>query len=290
MHPLWRLMTEFRADLHCHTTCSDGSLTPVEIVKLAADIGLKGLSITDHDTIDAYETAIPAAQEAGIELIPGIEFSATYRATSVHILGYCFSVSNEHILAFCQRHQARREQRNHAILELLQQNGMPVTEEELLAGLETPTSAPHKSIGRPHIALAMVRHGYVTTVQDAFSRYLKEGKSCYSPGEPFSVEETINVIHRAKGTAIIAHPHLIERRSTVRHLLQMNFDGLEAYYARLPKEREEEWIKIAQTKGWLITGGSDFHGSVKPNIPLGCSWVNEETFRMMQSRIVTSNE
>lgn len=283
-------MTPFRADLHCHTTCSDGSLTPIEIVKLAAEIGLKGLSITDHDTIAAYETATPAAKEAGIDLIPGVEFSASYRGNNVHILAYCFSLSNEHILAFCKRHQARREQRNHEILELLQHNEMPVSEEELLAGLDTPTSTPHKTIGRPHIAQAMVRHGYVTSVQDAFSRYLKEGKSCYAPGEPFSVEETINVIHRAKGTAIIAHPHLIDRRSTVRHLLQMNFDGLEAYYARLPKEREAEWVKTAQEKGWLLTGGSDFHGSVKPNIPLGCSWVNEETFRKLQSRMAKSGD
>jgi 3',5'-nucleoside bisphosphate phosphatase len=276
-------MKEFRADLHCHTTCSDGSLTPVEVIKLAAEIGLKGLSITDHDTIDGYETALPAAKEAGVELLPGVEFSAAYRDVSVHILAYAFSLSDEHILTFCQRHQARREQRNRAILKLLQQNGIPITEEELLGGLDTSGIVPHKTIGRPHIALAMVRRGYVSSVQDAFAKYLKEGKSCYSPGEPFSVEETIDIIHRAKGVAIIAHPHLIAKRSVARYLLQLNFDGLEAYYARLPVEREAEWIKTAQAKGWLITGGSDFHGSVKPNIPLGCSWVNEETFRRLSA-------
>lgn len=274
----------FRADLHCHTTCSDGTLSPVEVVKLAAEIGLKGLSITDHDTIDAYETALPAAKDAGIELISGIEFSAAYRRTSVHILGYAFSLSDEHILAFCRRHQERREKRNQTILQLLAKNKMPITHEELLAGFD-PSTAPRKTIGRPHIAQAMIRHGYVQSVQEAFSKYLKEGKPCYAAGEPFSVEETIDVIHRAKGIAVIAHPHLIEKGSTIRYLLQMNFDGLEAYYARLPAEQEEKWIKIGQEKGWLITGGSDFHGSVKPNIPLGCSWVNEQTFRLLQNKI-----
>ncbi len=275
-------MTEipFRADLHCHTTCSDGSLTPVELVKLASTSGLKGLSITDHDTVDAYETALPAAKAVGIELIPGVEFSASYRQTSVHILAYAFSPSNEHILNFCRRHQERRQHRNRAILQLLKKHQMPISEEELTE--QAPTL--HKTIGRPHIALAMVRHGYATSVQDAFAHYLKEGKPCYVQGDTFSVQETIDIIHQAKGVAILAHPHLIDRRSVVKKLLEMNFDGLEAYYARLPVSREAEWIAIAKKKNWLITGGSDFHGAVKPTIPLGCSWVDEAAFRQLQNQ------
>lgn len=276
-------MTEFRADLHCHTTCSDGSLSPQEIIRLASSIGLKGLSITDHDSIDAYDTALPVAKELSIEMIPGVEFSANHRNISVHILGYAFSLDNENIRLFCQRHQQRREKRNRAILELLAKHGMPITEDELLASVMEFAPLMHKSIGRPHIAQAMIHKGYVESVYEAFAKYLKEGKPCYAAGDIFTVEETINVIHQAKGLAIIAHPHLIENAGLLHQLLEMNFDGLEGYYARFPILQEERWIKIAQKKGWLITGGSDFHGVVKPTIPLGCSWVNEAVFRQMQN-------
>lgn len=273
-------MTEFRADLHCHSTCSDGTLSPIEIVKLASEIGLKGLSITDHDSIDAYVTALPAAKEMGIEMISGVEFSAIHKGISVHILGYSFDLSDPHIHALCQRHQQRRAKRNRAILALLAQHNMPITEDELL---DCADNELHHTIGRPHIAQAMVRHGYVETVYDAFAKFIKEGKPCYSLGDVISVEETIDTIHQAKGLAIIAHPHLINNESILHRLLEMNFDGLEGYYGRILLSSEKRWIKIAKKKNWLITGGSDFHGAVKPTIPLGCSWVNEETFRQLKS-------
>lgn len=269
-------MTEFRADLHCHTTCSDGTVTPEEIILLAAKIGLRGLSITDHDTVSAYEQAVPAAEKAGIELISGVEFSASHRDISVHILAYAFSLSNEHILSFCRSHQERRHNRNKTILKLLAKHGMPIEDTDLLGN-------DYHTIGRPHIAQAMVKKGYVSSIQDAFNKYLKEGGPCYAAGDVFSVEETLDVIHQANGLAFIAHPHLINNERLIRQLLEMPFDGLEGYYARFQPSQEERWVKIAKKKGWLITGGSDFHGTVKEMIPLGCSWVNEEIFRKLQA-------
>ncbi len=270
---------EFRADLHCHSTCSDGTLPPQEIVALAIEKGLTGLAITDHDTVDAYTLTLPAANQAGLSLISGVEFSAAYQGTSVHILAYSFSVQSPGILNFCQRHRERRNTRNRAILELLTSQGMPLKEEDL-----HDSDLPKQIIGRPHIAVAMRKKGYVASIQEAFNKYIGEGMPGYTPGSSFSIEETLHVIHEAKGFAIIAHPHLIKDIKLVKNLLSMPFDGIEGYYARFPLSEQERWVKIGERRNWLITGGSDFHGTIKPTIPLGCSWVNEETFKVLNDR------
>lgn len=271
-------MTEFRADLHCHTTCSDGTSTPQQIIELACEKGLKGLSITDHDTIEAYREALPLAQARNIPLLSGVEFSAVHREISVHLLAYAFSLDSPIIKDFCSKHHLRRLERNQAILERLSKHGMPLTLEDV-----HPNAFLQSSLGRPHIAQAMVKKGYTSSIQQAFNDYIGEGKSCYIAGGTFSVEETLNVIHRAKGLAIIAHPHLIQETKLIKELLEMSFDGIEGYYGRFPRTQHERWIKIGQKRGWIITGGSDFHGEIKPNLPLGSSWVNEETFSVLYS-------
>lgn len=269
-------MNDFRADLHCHTTCSDGTVSPHDIIQLACDSGLQGLSITDHDTIAAYKEAFSTAQVKNLPLISGVELSASHRQTSVHILAYSFSLPSSDMEEFCQKHQKRRELRNLAILDLLAKKGMPLAIEDFIF------SQHHHSIGRPHIALAMMQKGYVHSIQQAFHDYIGEGKACYVPGTAFSVEETLEVIHKVNGLAVIAHPHLIEQIGIVRDLLEMNFDGIEGYYARFPPTAHERWLKISARKGWIITGGSDFHGTIKPNLSLGSSWVNAETFTILQ--------
>ena len=272
-------MKEFRADLHCHSTCSDGTLSPNELVDLAKEAGLSGLSITDHDTISAYDTVLPYAREAQIEMIPGIEFSASHKDVSVHILGYAFSLESPALKEFCQRHHERRVKRHRKILELLTARGLPISEEELIE------ISPEGSMGRPHIAQAMCQKGYVSSVREGFIRFLKEGQPGYVKGEAFSAEETIEVIHEAGGVAIIAHPHLIKPSSAVKEIAKLNVDGLEGYYARFDPDNNQRWINIAEKKGWLITGGSDFHGEAKSHIHLGCSWTNEATFRKLQSHL-----
>jgi predicted metal-dependent phosphoesterase TrpH len=272
-------MDEFHADLHCHTTCSDGTFKPQEIIQLAHDVGLQGLSITDHDTISAYQEAVPAAQAKNLPLISGLELSAIHQQTSVHILAYSFSLSSPIIKEFCQRHHQRREQRNQAILTRLAERGMPLSFEDFP---QEGFSCSKHSIGRPHIAMAMVKKGYVNSIQEAFHEYIGEGKPCYEPGAIFSVEETLEIIHQAKGLAIIAHPHLIEKVGVLGDLLEMKFDGIEGYYARFPRTANERWLKIGARKGWIITGGSDFHGDIKPTLPLGSSWVNAETFAILE--------
>lgn len=268
-------MTEFRADLHCHSTCSDGTFTPEELIAHAASLGLQGLSITDHDNIDAFEKALPHAEKLHIRLLPGIELSASHREETIHILGYGVDTRSPSLVSFCKQHQERREKRNSAILELLRKEQIVITEQELAA------AAGGGSIGRPHIAKIMIQKGVVKDLNEAFKKYLGDGKSCYAPGVRFTIEETIDVIHQADGFAILAHPHLIEKRKIVKEILDMDFDGLEGYYANYPKNIQHKWVKIGKDKGWIVTGGSDFHGTIKPYSSLGSSWTNEETFNML---------
>jgi len=276
-------MNTFRADLHCHTTCSDGSLTPEQIVTLAKEIGLSALSITDHDTVDAYTTALPLSEKLGLVLLPGVEFSAVWEQESVHILGYGFTLQDPSIQTFCDAHAKRRLDRNMAILEKLAKNRMPLSYEEVLVAASSPSEErKKKTIGRPHIALALMAKGYVKSIQEAFRYHIGEGCPCYDQGSFFGVVETIELLHNANGIAIIAHPHLIREETVLAALLKLNFDGIECYYSNQSPKNNERWIKIAQTKQWLMTGGSDFHGiSRRPDDRLGSSWVNEEIFNKL---------
>lgn len=281
-------MVPFRADLHCHSTCSDGTMTPEQLLHHASEIGLKALSITDHDTLDAYTDDILAlAKDLKIELLPGVEFSTILNSTSVHLLGYNFSLKDPKILAFCARHKDRRIMRYREILKLLANHGIKIDEEELLTlAIATQPSLKNRIIGRPHIALMMVKLGYVKTIQEAFKKYLGDGCSCYVQGEYITPEETIEILHNAGGIAVIAHPHLINDSKILLRLLAMKIDGIECYYSRFQEKEHKRWVKIAQRHNFLITGGSDFHGDVKPTIPLGCSWIDEEHFRKLQNYVI----
>ncbi len=192
-------MNSFRADLHCHSTCSDGSMMPIELLNHAVEKGLNALSITDHDSIDAYNSdTLAAAKKLGLELISGVEFSTALNQVSVHLLGYDFSLENKEIIAFCEMHKMRRQKRYREILELLNKHGMPINEDELLRSVSK--SAPERlnlTIGRPHIAQMMVQMGYVETLQEAFKKYLGDGCSCYVQGEYVTPEATIEIIHKA---------------------------------------------------------------------------------------------
>ena len=281
MHPLQPEVKEFRADLHTHTIYSDGSFTPTELIDHALQIGLNALSITDHDTVDAYEEAFPYAESKGLILVSGVEFSSLYKKHNVHILGYGIDTEHPSLREFCTLQQNRRKGRNFEILSRLKKFRFPIEESELESLEKT-----HKTIGRPHIAKLMIDKGYVKTIQEAFSLYLGDGKSCYVQGISATIDEVLDVIKQAKGKSFIAHPHLFKDGGIVRELLTHPFDGLECYYGRCSTEKERRWLKMARTKKLLISGGSDFHGSIKPYLPLGCSWTPKEEF----IRIFTSYE
>lgn len=272
-------MNSFRADLHCHTTFSDGTTTPEELIKLAKEVGLSALSITDHDSTGAYERAIIAAKKEGIILGSGVEFSSSNQEMSVHILGYDFDLADAGLNAFCHRHIERRRNRNLRIIEKLSARGMEIDptyfESEAEKGL---------TIGRPHIAQILVEKGYVRSIQEAFKQWIGDGRPCFDPGTPFSADETIEVIHTAGGKAFLAHPHLMKDHNAIYRLLEKPFDGIECYYSKCLPSKEKKWMKIAEKKGLLISGGSDYHGAIKPGIPLGCSWVGQATFEAIFQR------
>lgn len=260
----------FRADLHCHTTCSDGTSSPKELLHQAKSIGLQGLSITDHDTTAAYTTAVPIAKELGLLLGTGVEFSCSFEGQSVHILAYDFILSNPIIETLCKEQQFNRTKRNQVILEKLQSKGVFIEQEEL--------DSLKRVLGRPHIAQLMIKKGYVSSIQEAFTLYLGDNKSCFYRGELLQIEETIHLIHQAQAKVFLAHPHFLSRSIFVKNLFKLPFDGIECYYAKISSAQEKRWIKLAKSKGLLISGGSDYHGSIKSYLPLGCSWVDRNTF------------
>ncbi len=263
----------FKADLHTHTTCSDGSFTPKELIDLACKENLQGLSITDHDTIDAYAEAIPYAKQKGILLAPGVEFSCEHKRKSVHILGYDFSLENANFKAYCLRQQHKRVIRNKGILDRLRRLRIIIEESDLRKIHDNPLT-----IGRPHIAEAMILKGYVRSIQEAFQSYLGDQGCCFVQGEPFPVQEGISIIHEAGGKAFIAHPNLYTNHQFVEEILSLGFDGIECYYGRFSYGKEKKWLDIAKKRDLLISGGSDFHGSAKPQVFLGCSYVEKEAF------------
>lgn len=275
----------FKADLHCHTYFSDGTSAPEQLLQEAAALGISTISITDHDTISAYETAIPLARNLGIELMTGVELSTRHKNCNIHVLAYGFSVDDPHILSFCKKHRERRWQRALSFLKALFENGMPLTEEDLLEQIGVNKQQGIQNVCRPHIAKAMVKKGYVPSIESAFKNYLSEGKSCYVSSEYPGVEETLDIIHKSKAVAILAHPELINRNRIRREVLKFNFDGVEAFYGRMPRFVAEKWVAFANEKNWLISGGSDYHGAIKPDFPLGSSWIEESLLRKIQNKI-----
>lgn len=270
-------MSDFRADLHCHSTCSDGSDDPSTLLYKAKEIGLSGLSITDHDSIAAYTDELFAlAGSLGVRLLPGVELSSTWKDQTVHVLGYGFAIDSPVLSSLIAEIQSKRKQRNRLMLEKLKEHGIAITEDELMRA-----SPFAHVIGRPHIASLMVQKGFVATFQQAFDGFLSDGAPCYVPGFKLEPQEVIGAIQSAKGKAVLAHPHLAKDKKLIKEILNMPFDGIECYYGNLQKSFTMPWVELAKKKGWIATGGSDYHGAFKPHILLGASWVGKDVFEQL---------
>ena len=186
------MIAEFRADLHCHTICSDGTDSPIEVLHMAKRAGLQGLSITDHDTTAAYTgELVEEAKKLAIRLLTGVEGSSELETIPVHILGYGLDLESQSFRTFLERMQKRRTDRNRLILEKLFKKNMPISEEELTS------FAQKRTIGRPHIAQLMIQKGFVSSIKEAFDLYIKEGASCYAAGLKHKPQEVIEEIQRA---------------------------------------------------------------------------------------------
>lgn len=256
-------------DLHAHTTASDGSFSPGELVDLAFERGLGALGITDHDTLFGWDEALAAGARVGVEIVPGVELSTAYEGGRFHILGYYVGAASP--LATTLEHlQAARANRNGEIFDNLRNLGVGIDEEKVLA-----LAGPNGQIGRPHIARVMLEAGHVTSLQEAFDYYLADGKPGYATKAVLSPQSAIEQIHDAGGVAIWAHPPIGRKHSyeeltdRVASLKSWGLDGLEIFYARYTPEDTAWAIAMTERFDLLESGGSDFHGVTKPDIELG---------------------
>jgi predicted metal-dependent phosphoesterase TrpH len=258
------------ADLHTHTTASDGTFTPTELLSAAHSVGLKYLAVTDHDTLSGLPEAMRIAKEKDIRLIPGVELSVEGKPGKCHLLGLAFDPDHEELnRVLCELSQSRRE-RNERIANRLQNLGISVSMAEVTR--IAPTGA---NIGRPHFALALVEKGYVRDVKEAFDRYLADDAAAYVTKDTLSPEAAIHLIHRAGGLCFIAHPGLLKLaehetyETRFRALRDLGMDGIEAYYSAYSPALTEQLLRLSERLGLMVTGGSDFHGANKENVPLG---------------------
>lgn len=266
-------------DLHIHSTHSDGTLTPAQLVEEAMWAGLSALALTDHDTVSGNDEFLAAGRERGLSVIAGVEISAEYenpegdgsRDGEMHILGYFPSWSGataEQLAPLAQVRMGRNE-RNPKIIERLRALGCEIAYDEVVA------HAGNEVVGRPHIAAVLVAKGYARDTQDAFNRYLGRDAPAYVPKAIFTQKEAVQLIVRAGGIPVLAHPKLLGITSVkllekvVEKLCEYGLRGIEAYYSTHQACDVENYLRIARRYGLLVTGGSDFHGANKPRIQLG---------------------
>ncbi len=255
-----------KADLHMHSTASDGVYTPEALMNLAADLGYTHVALTDHDSTAGIPLALEAAKRRGMQLIPGVELSCGAQK-EIHVLGYGFDPENAALRAFCEARAAQREARAEAMVQRLCELGKPIEMKrvrELARGV----------IARPHVARALVEAGYVTSVADAFDRYLKPGRPAYVPKEDVKVAEAVRLIAQAGGIAVLAHPMELKMGETQLESLigewrSQGLSGVEVYHPSAQNNHAAFLHNLARREGMLVTGGSDFHGEAVRKSSIG---------------------
>lgn len=254
-------------DLHVHTSCSDGTLTPSAVVDLALAKGLRAVAITDHDTIDGNAEAEAAGRRRGVEVLAGVELSTQWQGITFHLLGYGVRGDTARVRdAFAFLEECRR-QRNPRMVERMQALGVPITMEEVAA------EAAGSVVGRPHFARVLLRKRVVATFQEAFDRFLGRGAAAYVDKTRLEPAEAFRVIRDAGGVGVLAHPGLIEREfpgqlgALVDQLVPLGLAGLEAHYSGHSAEQTAAYLELARRLGLLVTGGSDFHQPGDASVP-----------------------
>ncbi|WP_454065041.1 PHP domain-containing protein [Candidatus Nitrospira salsa] len=257
-----------RIDLHLHSTYSDGSLSPTDLVKLAHHAQVGVLSLTDHDTTDGITEASEAASSYDIEVIPGVEVSSLYRGKETHILGYFVNHENPQFQQHLTFLRQSRHERIPKIIDKLKSLGVTISYEDVKA------VAGRGSIGRPHVARVLLKKHYVPTIEQAFSRYLKEGSTAYVARQLPDAQEAIRWIRDAGGVASLAHPSwvrnsLSELQVACQELKTLGLQAIEVYYSAHSSRQTSEYLNLAHRLDLVVTGGSDFHGSTRPDIDVG---------------------
>ena len=251
-------------DLHTHTTFSDGTFTPEALVQYAKEISLQAVAITDHDSVAGNLRGVREGALIGCEVVPGVELSATSHGT-LHILGLFVDSHDFHLRKATEFLQANRRDRNLKILSLLRDQGIIIDETPFLE---------NAYLGRPHIAQLLVDQGVVPTIDDAFQQFLRRSGPAYVDRVKLSPEKTLEAIEQAGGICVLAHPvTLPDPETVIDQLLPLGLRGIEAYYPSHSPAQTRHFLDLAEERGLLVTGGSDFHGDHKPSIDLGCMHV-----------------
>lgn len=243
-------------DLHLHTTASDGRSSPAELVREAAAAGLTTIAVTDHDTMAAHADVAAAARDAGLRTVPGIEITAVHTRRDVHILAYFVRDASGELAAFLERQRADRLRRLEQMIELLDRSGVPVDPD-----LVTPRPGDvGRALGRPMLADALIRAGHVKTRQEAFERYLSEGRPAFIEREGASPAEVIELVRRARGLTSLAHPGKVRHDEWIPGFVESGLPAIEVHHPDHDFVDANRYRRIAERYGLLATGGSDYHG------------------------------
>ncbi len=266
-------------DLHVHSNCSDGSFSPEELVDLAREKGLSAFALTDHDTIlgltpaRSYLARLSEEEpDAALpELIPGIELSTEYQGRDIHIVGLFINEKDEKFLTYLKEFVASRDARNRKMCALMEERGIDITYEKLIEEF------PGRVITRAHYAKYLLGHGYVQSMNEAFDRYIGDRAPCFVPRSKVTPAQAVELILSAGGLPILAHPTLYrmsdERlEKLIRELTDYGLVGIEGLYCTYTRGEERQMHSLARQFGLLISGGSDFHGTNKPGLDLGCGY------------------
>lgn len=255
-------------DLHVHSTASDGSLTPSEVANEAIRMGVSAIALTDHDTIDGVAEIMEYTKDKPLEVVPGIELSCYYNNREVHILGFYVDYQNEELSKELAVLKEARENRNIQMVALMQKDGLPITMEKLLHG------NPDSVITRGHFARVLVEEGVCKTKDIAFKKYIGVGCKYYLPKPQVTCEHAMRILTTYCKAAYLAHPLLYhfgykQIEDALDYLKSLGLKGLEAYHSSNNMYESSKLRSIAMNKDLLISGGSDFHGIIKPNIQIG---------------------
>jgi len=258
-------------DLHAHTTASDGTYSPTELVDAAADLGLAALAVTDHDTLAGLPEAIAAANARGLELIAGVELSVEDEDGRCHLLGYGLPPDDAQIQETLTVVREKRNARNVRIMQRVRDLGLPITWDDVLRH----AGDAGEVIARPHFAAALMEFGVVASIKEGFDKYLGTGKPLYFHKDGLTTSAAIALLHKAGAVAVVAHPGLskwsdpalLEQR--LARLKEHGLDGVEAYYNKHSTPQTHDYLAIADRLSLLVTGGSDFHGAAKVDVFLG---------------------
>lgn len=267
------------ADLHMHSFYSDGSLPPRKVMEACAAQGLEIASLTDHDTVEGLREAEEAAGDLGIEFVPGCEISVDWHGQDLHLLGYFLDAQAAALTGYLRAMEGMRRERVGKVVERLRGLGVEVTMESVLSHAKAAAS-----VGRPHVAQALVANGFVSSYHEAFARYLGDRAPAFVPKETASLPEVLAVVRGAGGCAVLAHPGIYDLTEVVPEMERLGLAGLEVHHPSHSPEQIRSLLELAEQKEWVATGGSDFHGIDGNDTPVGSHRVAREVVEELKRR------